>query len=330
MNGELPSSAADVQLSRTGSLLLFSAFTAAYSLFDVKTAIPPMDIFPEYAAILEGFIGDESMNGIGLKRASFADAVIFLGLFISDTSTYTPPKDDQTFTGTLQRISLLSANSPSARLRFNAHLLTTKILHSHPSDDTRLAFIQDTLQHCPYENLKTSAVGWLKDEILSADRSDSVGPSHSAPFRSPSTLSTLCPFLFLDPRKLTSSNDYSSFHSHYSFYLAVLNLLYLLLTSPSLYLSLDIKSFIQTSNIRLRFLAPLKEISGELRAQSQSDQPNEDEEGEDEAAGGVVVRKEEQENKMEEEEEERVLIREIGLLDGLLEMVEKALKDKDI
>lgn len=326
MNGELPSSAADVRLSRTGSLLLLSAFTAAYSLFDVKTAMPPMKIFPDYAAILESFIGDESMNGIGLETASFADAVIFLGLFISDTSIYTAPKDDQTFTGTLQRVSLLSANSPSAPLRFNAHLLTTKILHSHPSDDTRLAFIQDTLQYCPYENLKTSAVGWLKDEILSADRSDSVGPSHSAPFRSPSTLSTLSPFLFLDPRKLNLSNDYSSFHSHYSFYLAVLNLLYLLLTSPSLYLLLNIKSFIQTSNIRLGFLDPLKQISDQLKAQS--NQPNENEEGEDEAAGGAVIREEERER--EEEEEETVVATEIVLLDGSLEMVEKALKDKGI
>ena len=306
--GDLPTSAADVQLSRTGSLPLLCAFTAASSLFDVKTAMPPMNIFPEYAAILESFIGDESMNGIGLERASFADAVIFLGLFILETSSVSPPQDKHSFTSTLQRLSLLSANTPSAPLRYNAHLLTTKILHSHPSGETRLAFIQDTLQHCPYENLKTSAVGWLKDEILLGDEENRkrTGPSTSTstPFTSPSTLSTLSSTLFLDPRQLppsSPSNEHSTFLSHHSFYLAVLNFLYLLLTSPSLFLSLDIKSLIQTSELRLRFLDPLKQISDQI--QSKANRPDEDEE---------------------------VSNNDMALLDGMLQMVEKAMDNKGV
>jgi hypothetical protein len=262
--------------------------------------MPAMKLFPEFAMILEHTIGDESMNDIITGRASLADAVIFLGLFISNTSMYIPPEDDPTFTSTLQRLSLLSANTPSAILRFNAHTLTTKTLHSHPSGNTRLAFIQDTLQHCPYENLKTSAVGWLKDEILSADRGDNAESSDSALFTTPSTFSTLSASLFLDPRKLIPSpHNYSCFYAHFTFYLASLNLLYLLITSPSLFVSLDVKSLIETSDIRRQYLAPLKQISEDVQAQT-------------------------------DEDAEENMFGEMGLLDGMLEMIEEAMKEKEI
>ena len=112
----------------------------------------------------------------------------------------------------------------------------------------RLAFIKDTLQHCPYENLKASAVGWLKDEILMANSSglpNATGETtteetneEKAPniFATPTCIATLAPHLFVSPIEM----DKDEFYAHESFFLATLNLYYLLLTKQGLNDKLDL------------------------------------------------------------------------------------------
>ncbi|KAL8955339.1 MAG: hypothetical protein Q9193_006770, partial [Seirophora villosa] len=150
---DLPSSASDVPLSRPGCLHLLCATIASNLLFHAP-----------------------SSGSIGTEPASLIDSLLFLGSHTFETSSLPkqPPNDD-TFTNTLQRLSLLSANTPSAPLRYHAHILTSRLLHAHPDRNLRLAFIKDTLQHCPYENLKASAVGWLKDEIRAAAATPNTG-----------------------------------------------------------------------------------------------------------------------------------------------------------
>lgn len=112
----------------------------------------------------------------------------------------------------------------------------------------RLSFIKDTLQHCPYENLKASAVGWLKDEILMANPAGAPNtPNESsteetnektAPsiFATPTCIATLAPHLFLSPDNM----EKDGFYAHESFFLAALNLYYLLLTKEGLNEKLDL------------------------------------------------------------------------------------------
>lgn len=154
------------------------------------------------------------------------------------------------FTKTLQYFSIISANTPSAALRYAAHLLTSKILYAHPNDHLRLSFIKDTLQHCPYENLKGSAVGWLKDEILAANTpkiSNAAGqPSlegnnektNSSIFATPTCIATLAPHLFISPNNMTTKDE---FNAHEGFFLAALNLYYLLLCNKGLKEKLDLR-----------------------------------------------------------------------------------------
>ena len=112
----------------------------------------------------------------------------------------------------------------------------------------RLSFIKDTLQHCPYENLKASAVGWLKDEILMAnppgapntpnDSSTDETTEKTVPsiFATPTCIATLALHLFLSPANM----DKDEFYAHESFFLATLNLYYLLLTREGLNEKLDL------------------------------------------------------------------------------------------
>lgn len=233
---ELPSKASDVPLTRLGSLYLFSAIAASSTLYDFHNSLPPMRLFPDFAAILNSTLNAGFQDVIGTEPEGVIDSVLFLGFYILNDGAKISPADDEVFNSTLQRLSLLSANTSSPTLRYQAHVLTSSILHLHPADQVRLSFIKDTLEHCPYESLKASAVGWLKDEILAAEK---VAESKDVSiFATPAVLITLEPLLFLSPEIMvqdrSDAEGYEAFQMHQPFYLAVLNMLYLLFLSPSL------------------------------------------------------------------------------------------------
>ena len=249
---ELPSHSNDVPLSRTGSIYVLSAMAASSALFDAPTAAPSFKIVPDFAAILASALGDPATGSTGAEPEPLIDAVLFLGFLGIESGQGMSTNDDTAYNNILQRLSLLSANMPSPALRYHAHVLISSILHAHPSDHFRLAFIRDTLEHCPYENLKASAVGWLKDELVAADKrtqelKDTV--AESSIFATPAALITLGPFLCPDPENLMQdqsiSDSYATFQAYQAFYLAVLNLIYLLLSSPSFLSKLQIATVVQ-------------------------------------------------------------------------------------
>lgn len=282
---DLPLSASDVPLSHIGSLHLLSATAAASALLDVPTSLPPMKIFPTYTSILTHFLYEPSTGRVGTEPSTLIDTILFLGFFIlNDYRPSTLPESDETFTSSLQYLSLLSANNPSPTLRYNAHLLTASLLHSHPSDHVRLAFIRDTLEHCPYENLKASSIGWLKNELLLANTKSIPIEVEESPsiFATPTALTTLAPSLFPDlshpedtdhdqtqQHPLTTR---SSFEAHQPFYLSVLNLLFLLLSSPSLFSALDIPALTEEYDIHSRFLGGLSALSMQFRKEQEGEE----------------------------------------------------------
>ena len=143
---------------------------ASSALFYAPASLPSLSLIPDFATILASSLGDSATGSTGAEPEPLIDAVLFLGFLIIKSGRGIPPDNDTAYNNILQRLSLLSANMPSPALRYHAYVLTCSILHAHPSDHVRLAFIGDTLEHCPYENLKASAIGWLKDEILAAER----------------------------------------------------------------------------------------------------------------------------------------------------------------
>ena len=280
---ELPSSASEVALSRMGSLYLLATIAASSVLFDAPASLPPLNFLPEFTAIVNNFLGDPSMGGIGMEPEPLVDTILFLGfvitntqqIFISDSTVeqeLVTTKDDEGFTPVLQRLSLLSANMPSPSMRYNAHLLTSSILHSHPSHDLRFSFIRDTLEHCPYENLKASAIGWLKDELLAATTDPERVANKEAMlpdiFANEDALTELAPFIFVNVDTLmegrSTSDSYEAFIAHQPFYLAVLNLLYLLLLSPTLYSDLEMAELVEEYG-HTKFLDPLLNASKKFR-----------------------------------------------------------------
>ena len=248
---DLPSSASDVPLSRPGSLYLFSVTAAASTLFDAPTSTPSITIFPQFSILLPTFIGVSAPSSAGSEPPSLIDAVLFLGAYILSTTSIDAPETDEAFNETLQRLSLLSANTPVSSLRFHAHQLTAEILHSHPQEEMRLAYIKDTLKHCPYENLKASAIGWLKTELLLADKrvlsSKPPPEAQNRLFATPVALESLSYELFTNDNIAEEpfpEDTMAWFSKNQPFWMALLNLLYLILCSPSLSQNLQIESLV--------------------------------------------------------------------------------------
>lgn len=133
------------------------------------------------------------------------------------------------------------------------------MLYSYPDQNVRLEYIKDTLENCPYENLKGSAVGWLKDEIITAGSPKSA--VKESIFATPAVLTKLTPYLFLSPVSLAAGGDFTPFLAHQGFFLAVLNLMYLVLSSQTL----NVNSWGLMKDLR-NWLQQLGSVAGDIRA----------------------------------------------------------------
>ena len=227
--------------------------------------------------LVKSYLGDEALQGIGSEPQPLIDAVIALGtMALLKEQNYSPPSGDEGLNQYLQRLSLLSANTPSSCLRYQAHLLSSAVLHAHPLAHFRLNFIRDTLEHCPYESLKVSAVGWLKDEILKANapprlrKDDGEDPragqgqqlKETSLFSSPTTLATVWPHIF---PTLSISEDVSTFQARIDFYHATMNLYYLLCTSPLISEHLQVIALSKKSSMGRNHLEPLLFLTRRLK-----------------------------------------------------------------
>jgi len=222
---EYPSSPSEIPLSQAGSLFLITSSIFSSVLFESKVALPKLTIFPDHAKLIQLFIGTGGPGSIGSEETGVIDAVLALGLWLENDNNFVAgPLEDEDFLQHLQSVSLLSANTPSPTLRYAAHVLTSSILHAHPMDRLRLTFISDTLEHCPYESLKGSAVSWLKEELITAHTRGSENA-----FASTVALAAAQPYLFPDTSPLADASDdelLQEMEQSFPFHMAVVNFLY--------------------------------------------------------------------------------------------------------
>ena len=277
-----PASAAEIPLSRIGSCHLYTARQASTILYDTpKRSGIPFAIFPDHHELLKNCVSSPSQGtgSLGTEPESLIDAVVALGLICLERDAIGEPATDEQFNEYLQVTALLSSNCPSPNLRGHAHYLTTTVLRSQPDDNARLAFIRDTLEHCPFEDLKVSAVGWIKGETIEANPptpmpghhhgTESLAESDVSIFATSLALDSLAPYLFpsLQADLITApvTESFRSFQANLSFYLASLNFIYLLLSARHLHKNLGIADLWSNNDIAGSFLQPLRDASARYK-----------------------------------------------------------------
>jgi hypothetical protein len=312
---EPPTSAADIPLSRTGALLLIAAQNVRQELYGSakRDETSSIAIFPEHATILSNFVGTLGPQTVGMEPEALLDTILAFGLIALEKNDVGEPKDDESFAQYLQTISLISANTPSPSLRGHAHYLTSTVLRSHPHDLVRLTFIRDTLEHCPYENLKASAVSWFKGETLEANAPHSQSPDDDGVetniFATPVAISTVAPYLWPDLTRQYSTTDTSledswmQFRQELGFYVAALNFYYLLLQAKHLHGTLGIKELNKNHNVQSQYLDVLKQVAARFQKELGAD-------------GGALV----------EEEGLEQAKADMGLVEKVVEWVEGGLR----
>lgn len=220
-----PTEPNEIPLSQAGSLFLIISFVFSSILFDSKAPLPKIYIFPDHAKLVKHFIGTDGPANIGNEEPGVIDAVLAMGIWLEEMNQFVGgPLEDEHFLEHLQSLSLLSANNPSSSIRYAAHALTSSILHAHPVDQVRLVFITDTLEHCPYEALKASAVSWIKEEIITSNdrKSDNA-------FSTTAALAAAQPYLFPDTSALADASTeelLQELNQSFAFHMAVVNFLY--------------------------------------------------------------------------------------------------------
>lgn len=310
-----PTTADEIPLSKTGALYLFTARKIGEVIYDLPPQAQDLPLFPDHATILHNFVNLESAMDTGVHSDALVDSLLTLGILAVEKNQIGEPAEDEDFIKYLQITSLLAANNPSPILRYHAHYLTTTVLRSHPSDLVRLTFIRDTLEHCPYENLKATAVGWLKGETIEANLatlkaaqqpaapsstkglghsrtvSSATDPGDQSIFATPVALATVAPFLFPeithDLAGPSISEAWQKFKLDLSFYLATLNFYYLLLSAKPLHTVLDVAGLHEGNDIGGSYLFPLRQAVGSFRKSLEGGELK-GEEGEGGAAEGLA------------------------------------------
>jgi hypothetical protein len=273
---EFPKSAADIPLSKVGSLFMFTAANVATVLYSTPKPKSVFSIFPDHQKILDNYITSSTDMGatIGTEPEAVLDAVLALAILAVEDDHVGEPAHHEDFSQYLQYLSLISSNSPSPSIRYHAFYLASTILRSNPSDAERLAFIKDTLEHCPFDNLKVAAISWIKGETIEANPPTPISGHESehqtqkndmSVFATPIALDSLAPYLFPDLTHDLTAKDITeswlTFQQSLHFYLASLNFYYLLLSAQHLHEPLAIGDLHTNNDVAGSFLQPLRVAS---------------------------------------------------------------------
>ena len=235
-----------------------------------------------HADMVKSYIDTVNMSSFGSERLAVVDALLLYGFTsLRDIHDDTFATDEEFFQY-LRSLSVLSAYIPSAKLRYHVNVLISTILHMHPSEQTRYNFIKDTLEDCPWDKIKVSAVGWYKSELLAASANeeqssategvgDEVASNETSQqqrhslFLQPSTLISLCPLIFPAPPSTVEDSPTLTIQTWLPLSVTALNVYYLLCSSKSLSRALNISELAQHYDVDNLFVAPLADLATKYR-----------------------------------------------------------------
>lgn len=267
---EFPTSPTQIPYSHLGALFLFLASKVPAVVYsNEKTSSLDISISDlhhfvnQFVVPTPTLITDQLIPSVIHNPPSAIDALLsllHLTLAPQDSNVGTSdPTTDADYKSLISILSYLSAEHPEPSCRTSAHYLATTLLHSHPSSTFRLAIIKSTITDCGHiENLKEVAIGWLKEEILftispakptsSSRHADETQSKYSSSSGGDNILASTT--LFADDESLgslifppTSIPPITSSESEkpeppnqksLTLPIASLNLLFLLLTNPTL------------------------------------------------------------------------------------------------
>ncbi|KAI9930416.1 hypothetical protein ASPWEDRAFT_460265 [Aspergillus wentii DTO 134E9] len=307
---ETPKKVEEIPLERHGCLLLLAARVVGAELFTSRQTTP-IPVFPDLARLFSNFVGGYGTpEEVTLGQPQvLLDSLLTLTIF-STEKPINSPSDDTEFRNFVLELTACAARQSYSSIR----RIPATVVHSHPSPVARFKLIRKVLEDGKLLTVKDSAIGWLKDEILSAQKSESTTSDSTNIFLDPHYFSVLFPALFSTAELLLNvSSEIVASWTKFSQTLtpsihAALSLYYVLVSSSFLRERLQLeKTYVYFRN---RFLEPLKSLCHAFEA----DLSNNGGDGRIEAAVGESMC-------------EVGMARSVGLITHVLEQVEDAVGD---
>lgn len=263
---EPPKNPDDILLERHGSLLLLAARAAMAELFSSRQ-VTPLAVFPDLSRLFSNFVGGfKTPDEVALGQPQpLLDSLLALTVFAMKSIIGQPSSDAEFNTFVLELAACTARQNYTSVRR-----IPSAIVHSHPSESVRFDLIRRVLEDDTLQGVKESAVGWLKDEILSSQAQSS--PSSSI-FQNPSHFATLFPLLFNSSQLFLDVSSSAIVASWLTFSQtlapsihAALSLYYILLSSADLRARLQLDQ--SYPDFRTKFQEPLRSICRAFEADS--------------------------------------------------------------
>lgn len=229
----------------------------------------------DHRLIVADTLGSSSSMDFGPESLAVMDAVLFLGWKAVESRRHIAAQDvlpdsqvgaqetQESYNGYLQQLSVISANAPYPGLRYQAHLLVTTIIQQTADAGLKCGFIRDTLEFCPFFNLRVTAIGWLKDEMLAAFEPRGGEDGHQerrGVFGRAETLESVAISVF----DASETSDEVAVPGLLPFWLAGLNLLYMVCCNDKLREGLKVAALVQKYDVDRRFIKPLERLAEQM------------------------------------------------------------------
>ncbi|EFY91378.1 YAP1-binding protein 1 [Metarhizium acridum] len=174
-----PANVGEVKISGGGLLCLIAYWVFAGGVFDADQPRPDVYVFPDHQQLLKHYIGDDPQSEI-LNNPGTMEALVVLAIWLvgqkklaQGGATDTNAKDN--YMPYHHLITLISVFHPNIYVRNAATVVAGAVLHSDPDEDDRLTILEDLLENCMFGSLQACAITWLREEVISARKTNSKG-----------------------------------------------------------------------------------------------------------------------------------------------------------
>lgn len=168
---DIPTSPEDIPLERHGCLLLLAARYATTILFESGRPVVETSVFPDLANIFSNYLGQPKLpeGGIIGEPDVLIDSLLTLVVLSIERPVETPESDEQFENFVLSLVAC--SRTPRLKKYNRIDRLAWTVFHSNPSPLSRFRLVRKVLEdQGDLGFAKESAIGWIKEEILSATK----------------------------------------------------------------------------------------------------------------------------------------------------------------
>lgn len=250
-----------IALSTGGVWCLIGYWIFAHEVLDADHDQIQMSMIPDHFNVLRHFIGEDDPEERIILNPGTAEALLVIGLWLDNAKRVAGGKADTgDFMPYHHQLTLISVFHPSLSVRNVATTLAGIVLHSDPDPRDRLKILEDLLENCIFSALQASAVSWLREEMVVAQKTKT-----SNLFSNKEAIDVLQPLLFPDLTYLKDDDVpelWEFWARNHPYHLQVASFAYFLFNGE------DFKACIPEGlgqAVRDRYVEPLLEVGRRLQ-----------------------------------------------------------------